>query len=340
MGNVISPLILGSIPLTAYQVLTNCKTKIYKDGSRNSIACRVPMFRPDSVETESSVYKKHLAYLAHEDIGDELREMLQPRNITFVEFYEMMMNEPVIFVENLEQIHLSVSDFTYCNSLFNSIYPQSRYNRGTRNNDEPRSDSVKRAKDSIFDYVLNNEFEYFFTGTIDPSKLDSKDPFALLKPVTKWLKNMVQNYDLHYVMVAERHKKGGIHFHGLFYGDSLRLTDSGTKVYKGHKRPMTDTRAYKLGLFPCDGRTVYNLDSWRFGFSTVVPLQGDRLYTAFYITKYITKDCKKIFGSFYWHSRNIDKPQVIYENVDYDSLESAEFNGFKYQFRRGSDNEI
>ena len=56
----------------------------------------------------------------------------------------------------------------------------------------------------------------------------------------------------------------------------------------------------------------------------------------YYITKYITKDCKKIFGKFFWHSRDLKKPEISVDYVDYDSVEAVEFNGtFKYQFVRG-----
>ena len=143
-------------------------------------------------------------------------------------------------------------------------------------------------------------------------------------------------YGLSYLMIAERHKKGGIHFHGLCRSSvPLRLEDSGTKLYKGHKKPVSNARAEKLGL--TDGRTVYNLKSWKFGFTTCIELTGDRLNTAFYVTKYITKDCKKIFGKFFWHSRDLKKPKVIIEDVDYESILAVEHNGFKYQFKRGGE---
>ena len=56
--------------------------------------------------------------------------------------------------------------------------------------------------------------------------------------------------------------------------------------------------------------------------------------TAFYVTKYITKDCNKIFGRFFWHSRDLKKPQIIYQNVDYDSFDALDYGGFKYRLDR------
>ncbi|MDE6833458.1 MAG: hypothetical protein K2J39_04325 [Ruminococcus sp.] len=51
---------------------------------------------------------------------------------------------------------------------------------------EPCPDSVKRAKDRIFDYTFNNKFYYFFTGTINQKRFNSKSPDLLLKPVQEW----------------------------------------------------------------------------------------------------------------------------------------------------------
>lgn len=114
---------------------------------------------------------------------------------------------------------------------------------------------------------------------------------------------------------------------------SLPLVDSGTALYKGHKKPVSAARAKRLHL--TDGRIVYNLKNWRFGFSTAIELTGDKLYTAFYITKYITKDCSKIFGRFFWHSRNLQKPKIIIHDLDFEKVQSADYGGFKYIFERG-----
>ncbi|MDE5584012.1 MAG: hypothetical protein K2J08_09950 [Ruminococcus sp.] len=202
-----------------------------------------------------------------------------------------------------------------------------------RKTGEPRDDSIKRAKDSIFDYTLNNRFDYFFTGTIDPKKLNSKDPKALLKPVQNWLKDRVKRDGFKYILIAEHHKSGAIHFHGLIKCGELDFVDSGTKSYRGIKYPIKDHTAIRKGLNPDDGQIVYNLVKWKFGFTTCIKTYGDPLNVAYYITKYITKDCKKIFGKFFWHSRDLKKPEISVDYFDYDSIEAVEFKGtFKYQF--------
>lgn len=292
------------------EVYKNAKTKIYSDGTRNTIASRQPFFKDSfDVSLETLIEQDEKFRIASEH-SQNIIDFLHENDIAYNDYYE----------EQLQKKR------------------EKRDKPKSESMGEVRGDSLKRAKDSIFDYTLNNDFQYFFTGTINPDSLDSKSPKELLKPVQKWLNNMVQNYGLFYLMIAERHKKGGIHFHGLL-GSSvpLRLVDSGTKLYKGFKKPISNDKAFNLGL--TEGRTVYNLKSWKFGFTTAVELQGDRLQTAFYITKYITKDVKKIFGKFFWHSRGLRRPLVEVHDVDYDSILCAEHNGFKYSFERGNVNE-
>lgn len=290
------------------EVLKNAKTKCYTDGTRNTIACRTAIFKSPLDISVESIKAWEDKYRLESENSQNIIDYLNAKGITYDEYDERRRQ-------------------------YRREHPKEVKHR---DNTEVRTDSMKRAKDSIFDYVLNNDFEYFFTGTINPDEMDSKDPKELLKPVTDWLKNMVKRYGMSYIMIAERHKKGGIHFHGLFRSEKpLRLEDSGTKLYKGHKKPVSNDRAERLGL--TDGRTVYNLKSWSFGFTTCIALTGDRLNTAFYVTKYITKDCKKIFGKFFWHSRDLKKPVIEVHDVEYDDIPCAEFNGFKYEFKRGGE---
>lgn len=203
-----------------------------------------------------------------------------------------------------------------------------------------RHDNLKRAKDSIYDLVYSNDWEFFFTGTIDPKKIDSSDPQSLKKPLQNWFKNMQKRYGLSYVCIFERHKKGGIHIHGLIRScplTPLKLVASNTKSYYGFKRPMTDKTALKHGLNPSKGQTVYNLSTWKFGFSTAIKVYGNRGSLAHYITKYITKDNEKIMGRYYWHSRDLQKPKIQYCNTDYDNLRLPIYHGWKFDLQLAPD---
>lgn len=302
----------------------NAKTKIYADGTTSTIVFDTPVFRDRNLSYCDSIRKVVCSYNPDEDwYKKPIRKLLK-----HAEVFEKFYNKDSFLLTDLE--------IKFAKSVF---FPQ----KTKKKNAPPRSDSLKRAKDKIFDYILSNEFDYFFTGTLDPKNYNSKDPKAILQNIQDWLKNYVKRHNLKYVFVAERHKSGAIHFHGLISGDNLNLVDSGTKLYKGYKGPMKDYTAIRKGLDLSTGRIVYNLPGWKFGFTTCINLVGDPMNTAFYITKYITKDCKKIFGKFFWHSRGLKKPEIRLENIDYDNVKSKEYfnehvGHFKYIFRRGEEN--
>lgn len=311
------------------QVYGNAKTKVYADGTTNTVYCRSPIFKKPLFEKSEykerswSVYTNHMYKTFH---------WLEEKD-NFK--YNLTFHLPLI------KEHWGVSD------IYSLSYDDIQLakkcifrKRKKRKTGEPRSDSMKRAKNSIFDYTFNNRFDYFFTGTIDPKKYNSKDPKKLLKPLQNWLKDRVKRDGFQYIFVAEYHKKGGIHFHGLIKADKLRLVDSGTKSYRGFKKPMKDHTAIRKGFNPADGQVIYNLPAWKFGFTTCIKTYGEPLNVAYYITKYITKDCKKIFGKFFWHSFGLKKPEVHVHDVDYDSIEAVEFKGaYKYKFMRLAERE-
>jgi hypothetical protein len=87
--------------------------------------------------------------------------------------------------------------------------------------------SMRRAKSKLRKLALANEFRYFVTLTLDPSKVDTMDGQAVVKKLNAWCSNAVQRHGLKYILVPERHKKGGIHFHG-FFNEALPVVDSGT----------------------------------------------------------------------------------------------------------------
>lgn len=294
----------------------NCKTKVYPDGSTSSVICRSPIFKKPGFESVklTTICERYsdisICYSLDKDFVD-------------TNFH-------------LNNLDFKVSPFAEFSGFSDSsVSSESAVSSKKR----IRHDSIKRAKDSIFDYAFCNKFDYFFTGTINPKRLNSKSPSELLLPVQNWLKNYRRRYGIQYVMVAEYHKKGGIHFHGLINFGDLKLIDSGTKSYSGYKKPMRDYKAIRLGLSPSDGKIVYNIPNWRFGFTTCISTYGDSLAVSRYISKYLTKDCSKIFGKFFWHSRGLRKPDILVDNVDYDSIDSKEyFNCYKYSFSTGKEN--
>ena len=315
----------------------NCKVKHYPDGTQNLCFASSDIFGRDerNFSLKSSAYDgfKECTNIYH--IINDLDFMDYEFNKTkhSIEVFYKSVDNYLLFQKESRKYDsildhdslvwggnsLSVSEREWLNSLRNSI----------------RQDNLKKTKDTIFDLVMCNEWEYFFTGTIDPKKYDSTNAHKLKPKLKKWFENMVQHYGISYIVIFEYHKRGGIHIHGLIKSSPvtpLRLKDSGTKTYYGFKKPMRDNTALKHGLNPDRGHVVYNLASWRFGWSTAIKVYGSQGALSNYITKYITKSNQKIMGRYFWHSRDLQRPNIFFMTTDYDKLQLPKYHGFKYLY--------
>lgn len=196
-------------------------------------------------------------------------------------------------------------------------------------------ENMKRSKRRLRDYVLLNDYDFFLTLTFNDLKVDGTDLSACLEKLQNWFTNRVQN-GLRYVAVPEYHPSSGrLHVHALVNA-ALEFEDSGTRVVRGFNKPVRlDTYRAMVAAGRVDPnrcrilRTVYNTPDWRNGFSTAIPTYGSPAALANYMTKYITKGNDRIFGKFFWASRNQEKYPVT--NL-YDVTEQAyrQSNGKMY----------
>lgn len=176
------------------------------------------------------------------------------------------------------------------------------------------AESRRRAKSKVRDIALCNQFTHMFTWTLDPRLVDRHDPEQVYKQVRYFLWNMSKRKDFRYVVIPEYHKlkpgeeRSAIHFHGLCSLGSVRIERA---MKRG--RPRYDKH----------GRPVYNMTDWGFGWSTVVPLDDNYEKAVNYVTKYISKQDKKILGKYYLSSRSLRKaPDIvpIDQGVDFESF--------------------
>lgn len=320
----------------------NTKCKYYPDGSMNLCISKNDIFGRD----ERNYQIKNTAFTDFKDFHNyyrkkdciEFMEFQRSRILSDIDVYFKSVDNFLLFSSQSRKVDdlyihdsiiwggnsLSAAEQSFLKSLRNSI----------------RQDNLKKTRDTIFDYVLCNEWEYFFTGTIDQKKFDAFNAEKLKKPLKKWLNHMQERYGLSYIVIFEYHKKGGIHIHGLLRSSPLtplRLVESGTRSYYGFKKPMKDSTALKRGLDINKGQIVYNLVTWKFGFSTAIKVYGSQGAIAHYVTKYITKSNQKIMGRYFWHSQDLKKPNVFFINSDYDSLQLANYHGFKYLYQSTND---
>lgn len=228
---------------------------------------------------------------------------------------DVLIDRDVLYNARIKNYPNDIHKYTVFNKLIFNPYNAELINKNNNRvdyikSDIPvtRDDSLKRAKDRIFDiaFVNSSLWQFFITLTLDKTKIDRYDKKVINKKLKDWLYNMVRNYNFNYLIIPEYHKDGAVHFHGLVSGDCLRLS------YVG---------------FDKKGRELYNLDSWRLGFSSCVRLDDNRAAVSSYITKYVTKDTSKILGNVYYaggHSLLRDCP-AEYCNIDYADFQGREF---------------
>lgn len=175
--------------------------------------------------------------------------------------------------------------------------------------------SMRRARAKVRRIALANDFRWFVTLTLDPAKVDSHDGASVVKVLNAWCSNAVQRYGLRYILVPERHKKGGIHFHG-FFSDSLEAVDSGTiKPPSGGKPRKPRSKAQRNEWLSNGGQIVYNLPRWTWGFTTAMELYGEYPAAVAYVCKYIGKDGEKPAGRWYYSGGDLREPEVTYADI-------------------------
>lgn len=151
--------------------------------------------------------------------------------------------------------------------------------------------SLSRSRKKVYDYARSNDFTYFVTLTFDPQKVDSFSCDDSFEHMRNWLNRMRKRFpDLRYLGVPELHKSGRFHFHFLMSDDIKPVLVLSDKKYKG--------------------RTVYNVGSYRFGWTTAIEVY-DKSKIPSYMVKYITKDLKSRSPNKrrYWNSHNLVLPK-------------------------------
>ena len=193
-------------------------------------------------------------------------------------------------------------------------------NKKTGQADNKRSEqvSINRSIQTIYKYAQANRWEYFVTLTFKrDADVNVYDYSDCVKKLTKWLNNQRRKCpNLKYLFVPEMHKDGAFHFHGLIANaDGLTYSDSG-RVAIGNK-------AYKRTKENQHFPTIYNLDNWKYGWSTATAVVSS-CKSASYICKYITKDLIQGIGKRrrFYPSNNLDLPEETEHFFDIDSLDT------------------
>lgn len=188
-----------------------------------------------------------------------------------------------------------------------------------------RNDSISRTRKKIYDYAICNDWTFFVTLTFeDTDKFDITDLNCCNKKLSSYLKRIKEHYpDLKYLGVPEFQKRGAVHYHLLLNVPSdlkyIKKNNQGKEktvfLMNYHTDPLKlydeDTKKNKILYY-------YDLPYWKWGYSSAIPITGNKQsgienVTA-YILKYIQKDNSdiRLFDRFHFFaSQNLIKPTTI-----------------------------
>jgi len=181
--------------------------------------------------------------------------------------------------------------------------------------DSKLNEAFCRAKSMVLQYALCNPWDHFFTGTLDETKFDRFDLDAYQQRLSQFIRDKRKAYgtQVQYLLIPEHHADGAWHVHGLV-----------------SNLPSTAVRRFR----PPEPWKLVNSDylNWpdymnKFGFCSLGPVKHP-VATAFYITKYVSKELSLRGGDLgkhlYFHSRPLRKAEhasdVYLPNLGLDRL--------------------
>lgn len=175
-----------------------------------------------------------------------------------------------------------------------------------KDRDKSIRQSISRAKEKIFGYVMSNRWEFWATQTFNNVKVDRYNLDDIVKRYGQKLRDLKRrNYpNLCWLIVPEMHADGAWHLHMFISGiPKERIIYSGYNYYNKQKQFY---------------RKVYNwIDTIDYGFNDYIYIGNidklEQYKIALYMTKYITKELGSIrFNKkMYWVSQGLYKPTKI-----------------------------
>lgn len=158
--------------------------------------------------------------------------------------------------------------------------------------------NFSRARSMVLQYALCNPWEYFFTGTLDKTKMDRYDLDTYASRLMQFIRDKRKKYEAKFqvLLIPEHHDDGAWHMHGLVNG----LPEEVLSPFA----PPAPKRLIEGGFL-----------NWpdymdKFGFCSLAPIR-DPVATAYYVSKYVSKDLSRRSGDLgkhlYFHSRPLKK---------------------------------
>lgn len=176
-------------------------------------------------------------------------------------------------------------------------------------NEAKLDSNFSRARSMVLQYALCNPWEYFFTGTLDQTKFNRYDLDTFQAKLSQFIRDKRKAYHAKFqvLLVPEHHKDGAWHIHGLVHA----LPDDVLCAFA----PPAPQKLIDGGFL-----------NWpdymhKFGFCSLAPVR-DPVATAYYISKYVSKDLarreKDLGKHLYFHSRPLRKAEKASDVYLYD----------------------
>lgn len=181
-------------------------------------------------------------------------------------------------------------------------------------NDFKLDENIQRAKSLIFEYAFCNPWDWFFTGTLDSKKYDRSNLEKFHADLTAWFKSYSRyhNLKIKFLLVPELHSDGvSWHIHGFLRGLPIEHL---------HQFVVGDVMGRALAAKVQKGDLVFNWPAYqkKFGFCDLEPIRNPEAVSK-YIMKYINKNLassvKELNAHLYYHSRGLNKAQLIKKGV-------------------------
>lgn len=237
--------------------------------------------------------------------------------------------------ETLGNVKIFISD----SRLIYKIYPykffDSEYKHKKRNIENRQQTSEEKKllnayakKMDILGYGLCNDWQYFFTGTIDPKSYAANDFDSASKLISHEFYRMRQKSEqVKYMFILEKHKNGNYHAHGFCNvpSDIINYHPSYIDAY-GRKIKPSPSKFITWGIDQC----WYNL-----GINTISPVLSKDDATD-YCVKYIIKsmECGNKWARSVFHSKGLKTFKIEYGSFIGDDFRSClnvySYDGNKY----------
>lgn len=207
--------------------------------------------------------------------------------------------------------------------LCDRIKGSSRNRKGNNNKIAP---AVSRARKTVLECALCNEWDWFATFTLDKSKHDRFDLSVFEKKFKQWIRDLRKSTGaaIAYLLVPELHEDGAWHMHGLLR-DVPGLVSFRSLAAAGGRFP---SKLIKGDFYDWPGY------SSKFGFCSLGRIR-DHVACSFYISKYITLDLGDsaipVGGHLYYVVQGLNR-STLHGSVVGESDYLNNFCGQHYQF--------